>query len=174
MTDEKNPYLEMPEDVFKTHLGQIKTVIDDKKLDVSQFFGEPITDSDKEKIKQVDTLQTKVDELAEKANSDKLTDNETKLAQSNIDRLVSDIKKIDKDAPLEDVLKSKFNNLDKLDILNGTQKVVAHYTAQIETIRNEIPSQGAAGTQTFAKPATPDESSKIITDLVAEMIPKDK
>ena len=171
MTEEtKNPYVEMPEDVLKTHLEQIKSVIGTKKIDVTQFFGEPITQEQKDKIAKSDELANKVKELSDKASKENLTDNEAKLAQASVDRIVNDIRKIDKDAPLDKVLDSKFNNLQKLDILAGTQDVIQHYTSQMETLRQEIGSQGQPNLQTFGKPATNDSAA----DIIKSMLPEEK
>lgn len=169
MSDDKNPYLDMPEDVLKVHITQLKSVIDNKKIDVQQFFGQPIKDEEKEKLKNYDTLQTQVKDLSEKASKENLSDTEAKLAQATIDRVVSDIKKIDKDAPLDKVLNSKFNNLQKLDILAGTQDLVTHYTAQMDTLRQEIGSPGQPGMQTFSKPA----SEGTAVDIIKSMLPKE-
>lgn len=175
MTDEhKNPYEEMSTDVFQEHLKQLKDVVDTKKIDITQIFGEPITDEDKEKLKKVDTLTSEVKTLSEKTSKEDLTENEQTLAQASLDRTVSDIRKIDKDAPLDGVLHSKLNNLQKLEILNASQAMVEHYTAQIATIRTELaPPEAGAGTaaqQTFSVPK--GESSA--EDIIKSMIPKEK
>lgn len=171
--DKKNPYVEMTDDVMKTHLTQLKEVVDSKKIDVTQIFGEPITEDDKEKMKKVDTLTSEVKKLAEEAGKKDLTDNEQILAQANIDRAVSDIKKIDKDAPLDAVLNSKLNNLQKLEVLSGTQALVEHYTGQIATIRTELapPADGSVSTQqTFSVP----DSKSSAEDIIKSMIPQEK
>ncbi len=164
----------MTPEVINTHLGQLKEVVDSKKIDVTQIFGEPITTEDKEKIDKVDTLTSEVKKLAEEAGKKDLTENEQVLAQSNIDRAVSDIKKIDKDAPLDAVLNSKLNNLQKLEVLSGTQALVEHYTGQIATIRTELaPADAGAGTsvqQTFSVPA----SKSTAEDIIKSMIPQEK
>lgn len=173
MTDEKNPYAEMTEDVMKTHLTQLKEVVDSKKIDVTQVFGEPITDADKEKLEKVDTLTSEVKTLSEKASKEDLTENEQVLAQANIDRTVSDIRKIDKDAPLDKVLNSKLNNLQKLGVLNATQEMVQHYTSQIATIRTELAppadGSGAQGVQqTFSTPPTKSSAEEIIKSMIPQ------
>ena len=165
----------MTDDVMKTHLKQLKEVVESKKIDVIQFFGEPITEADKEKIAKVDTLTSEVKTLSEKASKEDLTENEQVLAQANIDRTVSDIKKIDKDAPLDRVLNSKLNNLQKLEVLNGAQAMVEHYTSQIATIRTELapPADGVSATgvqQTFSVP----KGDSTAEDIIKSMIPKEK
>ncbi len=165
----------MTDDVMKTHLTQLKEVVDSKKIDVIQFFGEPITEEDKENLKKVDTLTSEVKTLSEKASKEDLTENEQVLAQANIDRTVSDIRKIDKDAPLDKVLHSKLNNLQKLEVLSGTQAMVEHYTSQIATIRTELapPADGAGATgvqQTFSTPGTKNTAE----DIIKSMIPAEK
>lgn len=170
MTEPKeNPYIKMPDDVFKEHLTQLKTVVDEKKIDVTQFFGEPITKEDKEKLEKVDTLQTQVDTLSEEKNKKDLSETEEKLAQANIDNIVGDIKKIDKDAPLDTVLKSNFNALDKLEILKGTRQTVEFYAEQMNTLREQIPSQGTDVNQRFSKPAPgADSAESIIKSMTPE------
>ena len=164
----------MTEDVMKTHLTQLKEVVDSKKIDVTQVFGEPITEEDKENLKKVDTLTSEVKTLSEKASKEDLTENEQVLAKANIDRAVSDIKKIDKDAPLDKVLNSKLNDLQKLDVLSGTQAMVEHYTSQIATIRTELaPAGDGAGAgnvqQTFSTP----KGDSTAADIIKDMIPKE-
>lgn len=172
MTDEKNPYSDMPVDVLQKHLEQLKTVVTEKKINVTQFFGEPIKTEDKEKLEKYDSLQSKVDELSKKASKENLTDNESKLADATVNRIVSDIKKIDKDAPIEGVLKSNFNNLQKIEILNETQGIVQHYTGQMDTLRTELGNQpGTPGTQTFSKPTGGSETA---AELIKSMLPEEK
>ena len=165
----------MTSEVFNTHLTQLKEVVDTKKIDITQIFGEPITKEDKEKLEKVDTLTSEVRTLSEKASEKDLTENEQVLAQASIDRAVSDIRKIDKDAPLDKVLHSKLNNLQKLEVLSGTQEMVEHYANQIATIRTELAppgdGTGAPGVQqTFSTPPT----NATAADIIKDMIPKEK
>lgn len=160
----------MTEDVLKTHITQLQEAVTQKKVDVTQFFGEPITDEAKKKLQERDELEAKVKELSEKAGATNLSESEQKLAGATIDRIVRDIKSIDPNAPLGHVLDSKFNNLDKIDILGGYQKAVEHYQNQIATLKRELkPDGNESATQTFSSPkGTEDDASKII----ASMIPK--
>ena len=166
---DKNPYIDMPQDVLTKHLEQLSTVIKDKKVDVTQYFGAPPSEEDLNKIKEFEPLTAKVKELTDASSVKDLSDNETILSQASIDRIVSDIKKIDADAPLAAVLESKFNNLDKLSILGSVQGMVEHYTGQITTIKKELGGSKAGegtGTQTFGKPGSTDETAEsIITEM---------
>lgn len=174
MTDEiKNPYPDMPNDVLTEHLKQIGAVVKEKKLDVTQYFSSPLSEEDKNRIKNYDTQTAKVKELSEAASAKDLSETETKLSQASIDSLVNDIRKVDPDAPLAPILESKFNNLEKLDILRGTGSIVSHYVDQIATIKKEVgkKDKGGEGTQqTFSKPKEGETGEAIIT----EMIPKKK
>ena len=174
MVDEdKNPYKDMPQDVLTKHLEQLSTIVKDKKVDVTQYFGAPPSEEDQNKIKEFEPLTAKVKELTDVASSKDLSDNEKVLSQASIDRIVSDIKKIDADAPLAAVLESKFNNLDKISILGSVQGMVEHYTGQITTIKKELGSKSGAegGTQTFGKPPAGDKTAE---NIIAEMTKTDK
>ena len=174
MVDEdKNPYIDMPQDVLNKHLEQLSAVVKDKKVDVTQYFGAPPSEEDQDKIKQFEPLTAKVKELTDVASSKDLNDIEKVLSQASIDRIVSDIKKIDADAPLAAVLESKFNNLDKISILSSVQGMVEHYTGQITTIKKELGSKSGTGseTQTFGKPGSGDKTAE---SIIAEMTKTDK
>jgi len=170
---DKNPYTDMPQDVLTKHLEQLSTVVKDKKVDVTQYFGAPPSEEDKNKIEQFDPLTAKVKELTDASSSKDLSDNEKVLSQASIDRIVSDIKKIDADAPLAAVLESKFNNLDKISILGSVQGMIEHYTGQITTIKKELGSKSGTGneTQTFGKPLVGDKTAEAI---ITEMTKTDK
>lgn len=170
----KNPYTEMTPDVLTKHLEQLSSHVKEKKVDVTQYFGTPISQEDQDKLGTVDSLNTKVKELNEAASAKDLSDNEKILAEASIARVVSDIRKIDKDAPLGAVLESKFNNLDKLAILSSVQGMVEHYTGQLTTIKKELgtKSSGTSSTdQSFGKPNTGDKTA---AEIIAEMNPKSK
>lgn len=169
---EKNPYIEMPKDIVEKHLSQIKEVIGDKQINVQQMFGLGVSDEDKEKIEKFDSLTSQVSKLQEASASRELSETESRLAKASIDRLVSDIKVIDENAPLESVLNSKFNNLEKIDMLSGTKDMVKHYADRIEAVKSELTTktanvEGTAGIrQEFANPedATADVN-KIIGEI---------
>ena len=166
MTDkDKNPYTDMPDDVFKTHLEQLSTIVKDKKIDVTQYFSTELSKEDQDKIASVSGLQAKIKELTESASAKDLSDNEKILSQASIDRIISDIKNIDTDAPLAAVLESKFNNLDKLTILGSVQTMVQHYVDQVATIKKELGTGTAKGTQTFSKSKGEGSAEEIITKM---------
>ncbi len=167
MTDnkEKNPYTDMPQDVLNKHLEQLSVVVKDKKVDVAQYFSASISKEDQEKIDQADTQTAKIKELSEAASAKDLSENEKILSQATIDRVVSDIRKIDTDAPLASVLESKFNNLDKLSILGGVQQIVEHYVEQIATVKKEVGSGAKTGTQTFGKAKETGSAEDIIKEI---------
>ena len=162
---DKNPYTDMPDDVLKTHLEQLSTIVKDKKIDVTQYFSTNLSKEDQDKIASVSGLQAKIKELTESASAKDLSDNEKILSQASIDRIISDIKNIDTDAPLADVLDSKFNNLDKLTILGSVQTMVQHYADQVATIKKEVGSGTEKGTQTFSKPKETGSAKDIITEM---------
>lgn len=163
--DKKNPYTDMPQDVLDTHLEQLSVVVKDKKVDVTQYFSTSISKEDQDKIDQADTQTAKIKELTDAVSSKDLSDNEKILSQASIDRIVSDIRNIDTDAPLASVLESKFNNLDKLSILGGVQRIVEHYAGQIATIKKEVGSGTKTGTQTFGKAKDAGSAEDIIKEL---------
>jgi len=161
----KNPYKDMPEDVLSTHLKQLSTIVKEKKIDVTQYFSTDLSKEDQDKIKQVGPLTAKVKELTDAASAKDLSDNEKILSQASIDRIVSDIKNVDADAPIATVLESKFNNLDKLTILGSVQTMIQHYADQVATIKKELGSGTKQGTQTFSKPEEKGTALEIITKM---------
>ena len=171
----ENPYTDMKQDVLSTHLTQLAEVVKGStEIDVKQIFGiadASISKEDQVKIDQHDSLTSKVDELSKVASAKDLTDNEVILSQASIDRAVSDIKKIDVDAPLSTVLDSKFNNLDKLSILKMTEDTVSHYVDQVATIKKEVGAgKPDSTTQTFGE-APASTSGESAASIIAEMLP---
>lgn len=169
MSENENKYLEMPKDVLLEHAKQLKEAAGTKIVDLTQCFGAPKTEDELQKLKDYESVSAKVVELSKDAATKELTDNEVVLAQASIDRAVSDIRKIDPDAPLEAILSSKFNNLDKLAILGGYQPVVEHYTAAISTIKTEL-GKKTSTSQGFAAPETGDETA---ASIIESMLPKE-
>ena len=170
LTEEiKNPYPEMPEDVLSEHLKQIGAVVKEKKVDVTQYFGASVSEDDKNKLEQFDVQAKTIKELNEAASAKDLTENEKILSQASIDSMVSDIRKVDPDAPLLSILESKFNNLDKLSILSGTEGIVDHYVGQISTLKKEFSEKTGNGTQTgqqtFSTPGTKSSAQEIIVEM---------
>lgn len=170
---EKNPYTEMTESVLTEHLKQLKTVVEEKKIDVSQYFGASLSDDDKTKLKQYDSLSAQVKELSTAAASKNLSDNEVRLSQASIDVAVNDLRKLDPHVPLDQILDSNFNNIEKLDILNGVKPIVEHSMASLETLRKEIPQSGTevTGTQKFQEPKPGDETA---AEIIEQMIKANK
>jgi hypothetical protein len=170
LSEVKNPYAEMTSDVITQHLEQLKSVVEEKKIDVTQFFGEPasISPEDQSKIDQHDSLTSQVKTLTEAESAKNLSDNEAKLAQASFDRAVSDIKTIDPSVPLESIVSTKFNNLEKYDIMSGVKPIVEHYQAQIATLRKEIGGSGdAATTQKFAAPEESSDAETLVAEVIA-------
>ena len=157
----ENKYLEMPSDVLKTHFDQFKEAISkNTEMDAKQFFGEPMTAEQTEKLQNYDSLTSQVKELSTAASAKDLSDNEITLAQASIDRAVSDIRKVDPDAPLGSILDSKFNNLEKLSILGKIEGIVTHYTGAINTIKAELaPTGEETTTQKYSAPKPTEESA---------------
>ena len=169
MSEVKNPYTEMTPDVLETHLKQLKSVVEEKKIDVTQFFGaaDPISSEDKAKIDQHDSLTSQVNTLNEAASKGELSDVEARLAQTNFDRAVSDIKEVDPDVPLESITSVKFNNLEKYDILSGVKPIIKHYQSQINVLRKEIGDKAEVTTQKFAAPENSSSASELVKEVIA-------
>lgn len=169
---EENPYPEMPADVLAKHIEQISAVIKEKKVDVTQFFGGPISEEDKNKIDKFDSLTSEVKTLSEAASSKDLSNTEVILSQTSIDRVVSDIKKIDKDAPLESVSTSKFNNLEKIQVYGIVEGIVTHYAGREAAIRKELAPGGDKGTteQQFSKPEIKSGDAEALVKTITEKL----
>ena len=170
MSEVKNPYAEMTTDVLETHLKQLKSVVEEKKIDVTQYFGEPekISTEDQSKIDQHDSLTTQLKTLNDTASSKELTDNEAILAQANLDRAVSDIKSIDDSVPLDSIVSVKFNNLEKYAILSGVKPIVEHYKKREEILRKEIGDKGATTTQKFSKPEDTSDAATLVAEVIKD------
>ncbi len=168
--EEKNPYTDMPKDVLDTHLKQLSAVVKEKEIDITQVFSIPkvsISKDDQEKIDQYASLTSQVETLTAAESAKNLSDVEAKLAKSNFERVVSDLKKIDENVPLASLIGTKFNNLDKADILSGVVPIVEHYKAAEATLRKEIGDKPATDvTQQFSEPASTGTSDDIIKELV--------
>lgn len=175
MEDNENPYITMPVDVLTKHLEQISSIVKEKSIDVSQMFGVSISAEDEKKIAGYETLEKQVETLNTAASSKDLTVNELALAQSSIHRLESDIKGIDSTAPIGTILSSKFNGLEKLEILNLAQGIVAHYTDKMTVLKAELETTNKAvnAEQQFGAPAeVAGKAEEIVADIMKTYAPE--
>lgn len=173
MADE-NPYLKMPTDVLIKHIEQVADAVKGKtEIDVTQMFGVPtISADDQVKIDEHATLTSQVEKLSADASAKDLTPDMVRISQVSIDSSVGGLKGIDKDVPLESVLSSKFNNMEKLDILGIVKPIVEHYSGVVETIRKEVGSKDPAAVD--QKFSTPEDKDATGAKIIAEMVPKKK
>ncbi len=171
---EENPYEKLDNAALTKHAEQLSVIVKEKKVDVTQMFGEPasISVDDQNKIDQFESLTSKVNKLSEEVGKSNLTDTEAQLAKQNLDRLVGDIGVIDTSAPIAAFVDSKYNNLQKYEILSDVVPLVKHYVDQIATLKKGIgegnkDENTQTGTQTFAEPeATSDAADKLIEGIM--------
>ena len=151
----ENPYEKMTEEVFQTHLEQMSSIIKTKEIDVKQVFGiadTSISAEDQAKLDSHASLTSEVEKLTKESAAKDLSPEAVQVTQIGVDSIMSQIKGIDSEVDLSSVA-SKFNNLERISILNDVKPIIEKYVSQIATIKKEIGNEGAkAGTQTFGKP----------------------
>lgn len=170
MTDKiENPYEKMDQDVLKTHLEQLAKVVKGTEIDVKQFFGietTPVSVEDQAKIDQHSSLTSEVSKLTTEASAKDLSPEAIATTQVGIDGLLTQIKSIDANVDVS-TIGSKFNNLERMSILNDLKPLIEGYVAQIATIKKELGSKDtASGTQTFEAPKSTESAADIIKSLI--------
>lgn len=164
----ENPYAAMTDDVFKTHLEQLKEVIATKKVEVPQLFSgvTVMNDEQKKMVEEYPKMQDQIKSLSAERSGKDLTEIEKKLAQSSIDNQVKEIKAIDATIPLDGIIKSSFNNVDKLEILSGVLPIVQHFGTVVSNLRSQIGNKEGQQ-QNFAAPDLSD--GKKAEDIISEV-----
>jgi len=168
---EENQYLTMTPDVLQIHIKQISDAIVSQKIDVKQYFGEPITEADKIKIVDHASLSTKVTALETAALlKDNISENEKILAQSAITSLAKEITTIDKDLPIKGILEGAMNPLQKMATLQSIMPIVEYHGQAIAALKATLP-EGTTFKQQFSEGGS---SGKNAADIIAEMASSQK
>jgi len=165
----ENPYEKMDKDVLITHLGQLSKVVKGAEIDVKQFFeiaDAALSEADQSKLDQHASLTSEVEKLSKEASAKDLSPEAIATTQVGIDGLLSQIKSIDADVDVS-TIGSKFNNLERMSILNDVKPLIEKYVAQIATIKKEIGSKDSTekGTQTFTAPKGTETAASIIKSM---------
>ena len=165
----ENPYIAMTDDVFKTHLEQLKEVIATRKVDITQLFStvSVMTDEQKKMVEEYPKLQEQIKNLSAAHAGKDLTEIEKKLAQTSIDAQIKELKSVDVNVPLDGIIKSGFNNVEKLEILSGVAPIVQHFGTVISNLRSQIGNKEGQP-QNFAAPDL--SGGKKAEDIIAEVI----
>jgi len=171
LVDDKveNPYKDMDAKTLGTHLEQLSSVVKGTEIDVKQYFGiadASISDADQTKIDQHASLTSEVSKLTAEASAKDLSPEAVATTQVGIDGLLSQIKSIDSDVDVS-TIGSKFNNLERMSILNDVKPLIEKYVAQIATIKKEIGNKDSTenGTQTFSSPKGTETAASIIESM---------
>ncbi len=164
--EKKNPYVEMTADVLQTHLQQLSTTVKEKKIDVSQFFGAAITEDQENKLKSYDSMVSQVEKLSTDAAGKDLSEVEKRLTQTNIDSIVSDIKKFDDKVPLTGILSGNLDNITKIDVLNNVKDITKHYNTVVDNLKKELPQKSKDQTFGEGVPGDTDDAEKIVNNLL--------
>lgn len=136
----ENPYVEMPTDVLTKHLEQLGKIAQEKGIEVKQFFGiadVSLSAEDQAKLDQHPNLVAEVEKLTAASSSKDLSEADIATTQVGIDGLLSQISDIDANIDVSKI-GSKFNNLERMSILNDIKPLIADYVGRIETVKKEI------------------------------------
>ena len=143
MSEIENAYLEMPADVFNTHVEQLKVAAEKHSIDLKAKFGaSPLTEEIKAKLSAYDTLKAENEKLVAAASSRELSDNEKRITAHTVATLVEGIKQIDPAVPLQGFMDSGLNTLDKMDVMSNVAGLVKHYNGTIKTLQSKLDAAG--------------------------------
>ena len=165
----ENPYTKMTEDVLQTHLTQMSEVVKAKQMDVKQFFGiaqATISPEDQSKIDAFGTLTSEVEKLTKESAAKNLSPEAVQISQIGVDSVLSQIKALDPTVDLSSV-GSKFNNLEKISILNDVKPIIEKYVGQVASIKKELDSKTGSGStnQQFGAPEDTSSAEAIIQEM---------
>lgn len=168
MTEKENPYEVMEAAVLEQHIGQINKVMETKSLSKLQFFGESISEETKGKLEEVASLTQKLTDAEAKIPATVVSNPDVdKLALSNLDRAVQDVKAIDENIPIQGILDSSLNSFDKADMLNHVQQIAVYNKAALDAVTKELGAQ-KPGMQGFSKPeVNVGDADKLVESLIA-------
>jgi len=165
MVDKVNPYVDMPADVLATHLEQIGKIAQEKGLEVKQFFGiadVSVSAEDQAKIDQHSTLVAEVEKLTTASGARDLSPADIATTQVGIDGLLSQIKSIDANIDVSSI-GSKFNNLERMSILNDVKPLIASYMGRIALVKKELGTKPTTDvTQQFSAPKDSETAGDLI------------
>lgn len=168
---EENAYLTMASDVLQIHIKQIVDAITSQKIDVKQYFGDPITEADKTKIAEHASLSQEVSVLKTAALAkDNISENEKVLAQAAITSLAKEISTIDKDVPIKSILDSSMNALQKMATLQNILPIVEYHGQAIAALKATLP-EGSTTKQQFSDGGSTGKSA---ADIIAEIASSQK
>ncbi len=160
----ENPYEKMEKDVLQTHIEQLSSVVKVQEIDVKQFFGIAevlISKEDQSKIDQHPSLVAEVDKLTLATSSKDMSEADIATTKVGLDGLLLQIKDIDANIDVS-TIGSKFNNLERMSILNDLKPLIADYVGQIATVKKEIGTKPVETDQQFSAPKGDKSASDLI------------
>ena len=168
MTEEKNPYTEMPEDILMKNLEQLSVVVKEKGISTTQFFGEPITAEQKAMVEEHASLTKEVQTLkdAATASNNPMSDDTKKLVEYNVSSAVEAVKAIDPDLPIDSILASVSNPFERVEVANGMKGIAEYSKKAVDAIKSQLPGTKAITQGFSAGEAKGDESTEKLAQLV--------
>lgn len=167
----ENPYEKMTADVLQQHIDQMSEVVKGKGIDVTQAFGiaaPSISADDQAKLEKFDSLTSEVEKLTAEASAKDLSPEAVATTQVGIDGLVAQIASIDADVDVSKI-GSKFNNLERMSILNDVKPLIEEYAGRIALVKKEIGSKGTDEvTQTFSAPKPEVSAADMIKSVTSQ------
>lgn len=148
-----NPYESMEANVFKNHVSWLASVVKSKLPDVDLYDafglekGETISEEDKKKIERHDKFSAMAQQIFEdkpvevsqvEAKKTVIDPNLERIAQKTVDSLVSDMKSVDSDIPIDDIVNGSGSVFEKLDMLEKMQKVVDYHGRTVKGLRENL------------------------------------
>jgi hypothetical protein len=166
MTD-KNPYLEMSEDVLKTHMSQISELMEKKGFTAYQFFGESLSEDTQGKLAENASLTEKVKNLESAvttAEAGKLSPETEKLAKITIDSVVKEIKSVDEDFPINGIIDSSLTAFEKIDALKSIVDMAVYSKKAIDAVKAQVGNK--PGVQGYTEPVQDADADKLVQSII--------
>ena len=147
-----SPYTTMDETQLKEHFVQLSSIIKDKNmsdLNIAELFGiTPITAEQTKQLEMMDkfgdkleSIQKLIKEPPQSVNTD-LSDNETRLASTALNGMITTVRSINPDIPLDGILNSELNPFDKMAAIDGLKPIIDHYETTVSNLKKQIPDAG--------------------------------
>lgn len=174
-----NPYESMPEDKLKQHLFAMANVCKSKSnigIDLYDLFSlnRPITAEESKKLEDHDKFMAAYQEVASVVNNGDvkeprtLTDVEKETLNLGLEGVISQIKGLDSEVPLDLALNSEKDILTRISIAKSLQPIVKYYTESLETLKQGLPAAATTSstdTDKFQATAPTGKYDSLLADL---------
>lgn len=175
-----NPYATMSDEAIKTHLTHMAAVIKEKSglgVNLYDVFGldHPISVDLQKKLEEHDQFmkaQLAINEQVVKNQTPEPTPTETpseldstqrEIFEMGLNTQLERITGMDSEAPVDAIKNVQADIRQKITIAKTVEPFVKYYTAKIDTLKNNIPTQGTPTSDQFASQAsvTPDVRNEL-------------